>query len=247
MTVMEAYKIVAGSFEGPLDLLVHLIEKDQLDIYDIPIASVTEQYLAYIGGMQEFNIELASEFLLMAATLLQIKSRMLLPKKPLENLDIGDVEECDPRRQLVERLIAYRQFKALGEALAALWEKNALYAVRPPMTFAVNTANFPKNLTVEKLLMAISGLLQTDEEIITYINDEEIHVQDKITDILHLLNIKGNRLTLKATLIRSGSVTELVASFLAVLELLRLRVIKIRQPEKFGEIYLYLREETHVL
>ncbi len=244
---MDKYKIVAGTFEGPLDLLMHLIEKDKLDIYDIPIASVTQQYLSYISSMQEFNIELASEFLLMAATLLQIKSRMLLPKQPATAPD-GEEEDAleDPRQKLVERLIAYRQFKEMGEVFAGLWEKSSLYAVREPMLFAT-TPSRPKNLSVEQLLVAIAGLMESAEETPTYINNEEINVHDKMDDILQLLKIKGDNLTLRETLIRSGSNIELVSAFLAILELLRLKSIKIRQPEKFGDIYIYLQEGAHVL
>ena len=105
---MDEYKVKVEAFEGPMALLMHLIEKNQLDIYDIPIAMVSEQYLLYIRAMEEFNIDVASEFLVMAATLLQIKSRMLLPKPPpLEEL----IEEIDPRQELVERLLEYRKFK----------------------------------------------------------------------------------------------------------------------------------------
>ena len=96
------------AFEGPLDLLMHLIERDKIDIYDIPIVSITEQYIAYLRSMSEFDMEVASEFLVMAATLLQIKSRMLLPK---EELAEGEEEDADPRQQLVEMLVEYRRIK----------------------------------------------------------------------------------------------------------------------------------------
>ena len=102
------YQVKLADFEGPLDLLIHLIEKDKIDIYDIPIVSVTEQYIAYINAMQEYSLEVASEFLLMAAMLLQIKSRMLLPKDPEEE---GE-EEADPRQMLVSMLVEYRKTKS---------------------------------------------------------------------------------------------------------------------------------------
>ena len=99
------YQVKVADFQGPLDLLIHLIEKDKIDIYDIPIVSVTEQYIAYINAMQEYNLDVASEFLLMAAILLQIKSRMLLPRDPEEE---GE-EEPDPRQMLVDMLVEYRK------------------------------------------------------------------------------------------------------------------------------------------
>ena len=99
------------AFEGPLDLLLHLIERDKVDIYDIPIAAVTEQYISYLRSMSEFDMEVASDFLVMAATLLQIKSRMLLPKQSAE----GEEEEADPRQQLVEMLVEYRRIKRAAD------------------------------------------------------------------------------------------------------------------------------------
>ena len=109
---MPDYRIKLEIFEGPMDLLMHLIEKNQIDIYDIPIAVVTEQYLTYLKALEEFNIDIASGFLLMAATLLQIKSRMLLPPRPSQIAEL--TEEEDPRQELVDRLIEYRKFKDLS-------------------------------------------------------------------------------------------------------------------------------------
>ncbi len=245
IAAMDGYKIITGSFEGPLDLLMHLIEKDKLDIYDIPIAEVTEQYMAYIDGMKEFDIEIASEFLLMAAILLQIKSRLLLPKQILPAGEIEDTE-TDPRQELIDRLVAYKQFKILGDIFTQLWQKNTLYAVRTPMSLVASQAS-PKNLQVEQLMLAISELLPDSEQLVTYIEQEEINVQDKIDDILALLVAKQGKATLSETLTRSGGIGELVSAFLAVLELLRLGKIKIEQPEKFGTIYLYIQEEADVL
>ena len=117
------------AFEGPLDLLLHLIERDKVDIYDIPIAAVTEQYISYLRSMSEFDMEVASDFLVMAATLLQIKSRMLLPKQSAE----GEEEEADPRQQLVEMLVEYRRIKRAAAALADMKQSAELYWQREPM------------------------------------------------------------------------------------------------------------------
>ena len=106
------YKVTLGVFEGPLDLLLHLIRSNEIDIYDIPIAKVTEQYLAYLSLMETLDLEIAGEWLVMAAALLEIKSRMLLPEDPKEEID---EEPCDPRVELVERLIEYEKFKGAAE------------------------------------------------------------------------------------------------------------------------------------
>ncbi|HLS53350.1 MAG TPA: segregation/condensation protein A, partial [Tissierellaceae bacterium] len=112
------YKIKLDGYEGPLDLLIDLIEKEEVDIYDIPINKITKQYLAYIYDMEELNLEIASEFLIMAATLLQIKSKMLLPKE--KKIVEGEEVEIDPREELVKRILAYKQFKLAAEELKEL-------------------------------------------------------------------------------------------------------------------------------
>jgi segregation and condensation protein A len=243
----EKYKIITEKFEGPLDLLLHLINKERIDIYDIPVAAVTEQYLAYIFAMREFDMDIASEFLVMAAMLLQIKSRLLLPKQAAAQEEaFGGEEESDPKQALTERLVNYRRFKFMGEKLAGLLKKNSLFATRKPLVVGTG-AMLPGRFPVERLLAAIISLLGEKSGIDAYIHSDEFNVQDKIADILSLLKIKGGALTLKETLIRSGSAGELVAAFLAALELLRTGLIKITQPEKFGAIYLYAGDDKSVL
>ena len=243
---MEKYKVVTEKFEGPLDLLLHLINKDKLDIYDIPISSVTEQYLAYISQMQEFDIELASEFLVMAAILLQIKSRMLLPKQIVEDPQEDDEEEKDPRQELASRLATYKKFKIVGEMLSGLWDKNSYYTVRQPIEFE-KTLVLPKGLSIGHLLSALATLLANDEENVTYIDVDEFYVKDKIEDIINLLKFRNGKITLNETLTRSGSANELLTAFLAILELMRTGQIIIDQPEQFGEIYIHQREAGNVL
>ena len=226
----EEYNIKLEAFEGPLALLLHLIEKNKIDIYDIPVAAVAEQYLAYLRAWKEFNMEVATEFLTMASTLLLIKSRMLLPK-PVKPEDATAEEEEDPRTELVERLIEYRRFREAGDALQKLL----------PQVFTLERA-LPKGLTIEELLAAFSSLWETVAEEFRTIAREEITVQDKMTDILGLLAEHGGRLEFRQTLKRAGSKVEIVSSFLAILELIRLRRIRIQQPESFGPIFLTWRE-----
>ena len=238
--MMEDYKIKLDAFEGPMDLLMHLIEKNKIDIYDIPVAAVAEQYLAYLRAWKEFNMEVATEFLTMASTLLLIKSRMLLPK-PVKPEDATSEEEEDPRTELVERLIEYRRFREAGDALQKLLQQRQRYVHRLPQVFTLERA-LPKGLTIEELLAAFSSLWETVAEEFRTIAREEITVQDKMTDILGLLAEHGGRLEFRQTLKRAGSKVEIVSSFLAILELIRLRRIRIQQPESFGPIFLTWRE-----
>ena len=126
---MSQVSLKLSAFEGPLDLLMHLIESNKIDIYDIPIVEITEQYIGYLRNLQEFDMELASEFLVMAATLLQIKSRMLLPKEVRED----EQEEEDPRLQLVQMLVEYRRIKGAAVNLRYLKEQADRYVQREPL------------------------------------------------------------------------------------------------------------------
>ena len=225
-----------------MDLLMHLIEKDQLDIYDIPIASVTEQYLDHIRAWEEFNIEFASEFLLMAATLLQIKSRMLLPKPPSAAAEALQEEE-DPRKELMERLLEYRCFKQAALLLNEAMERQSRYYSRLPLPLPAQHV-FPEGLSLDALLQAFAAIWESTVAEYALIDRESVSVQDKMQDIVQLLRKNPGPFELGKTLIRSGTREEMIASFLAVLELLRLQRIRIRQECKFGPIYLYLRSDA---
>ncbi|MDR3564099.1 MAG: segregation/condensation protein A [Negativicutes bacterium] len=236
---MTDYKIKLEAFEGPMALLMHLIEKHQLDIYDIPIADVTEQYLAYIRAMEVFNIDIASEFLVMAATLLQIKSRMLLPKPPA--LD-EETEEIDPRQELVERLLEYRRFKQAATLLEEmLRQREKLFARESAQEFGTKLI-LPTDLRLDDLIQAFAGVWESVVDEFAFIAREEISVQDKMQDILHLLRKNNGQMEFAHTFIRSGSRTEMVTAFLALLELIRLRRVRIRQDASFGPIQLMLGE-----
>lgn len=226
-------------FEGPLALLMHLIEKNQIDIYDIPIADVTEQYLAYISSWNEFNMEVASEFLLMAATLLQIKSRMLLPKPPV--IEEDEAEEEDPRQELVNRLIEYRRFKQLAAILSDMGQKRELFHTRSPVEI---TVHYPllAGLDADQLVQAFLAVWESKVPEFRVVAREEVSVQDKMVDIVYLLTHHAGKIKFTDTFIRSGSRQEIVASFLAILELLRLKRLVIEQQEAFGPIYLMMKE-----
>jgi len=236
----EEYKIKLEAFEGPMALLLHLIEKNRVDIYDIPVAQVAEQYIAYLRAWSEFNIEVATEFLTMASTLLLIKSRMLLPRQ-LKMESIAEPEGEDPRTVLVERLVEYRRFREASVFLQQILRKRQQYYHRPPQVFIAPRA-LPKGLTGVDLLAAFSALWETVADEFRTIAREEITVQEKMTDILGLLSSFQGRMEFRQALKRLQSKTEIVSTFLAVLELIRLRKIKVHQQESFGPIFLTWRE-----
>ncbi len=229
------------AFEGPLDLLLHLIEREKVDIYDIPIVTVTEQYIQYLRGMSEFDMEIASEFLVMAATLLQIKSRMLLPRQAAEA-----EEEADPRTQLVEMLVEYRRIKRAASALAALKGQADRYWQRPPM-FANLLERTIAPYTVQDLLQALAGVAAPDGRQEAFIEPQAFSVQDKMADILQRLKLRPQGILLNDVFV-SGQVGEKVAAFLGVLELLKLGLVAISQAQRFAPIYIFAKQgdEAHV-
>ncbi len=229
------------AFEGPLDLLLHLIEREKVDIYDIPIVTVTEQYIQYLRGMSEFDMEIASEFLVMAATLLQIKSRMLLPRQAAEA-----EEEADPRTQLMEMLVEYRRIKRAASALAALKGQADRYWQRPPM-FANLLERTIAPCTVQDLLQALAGVAAPDGRQEAFIEPQAFSVQDKMADILQRLKLRPQGILLN-DVFASGQVGEKVAAFLGVLELLKLGLVAISQAQRFAPIYIFAKQgdEAHV-
>ncbi len=237
---MDTYKIKVQDFEGPLDLLISLIEKDKIDIYDIPIVAVTEQYISYINSMQEYDLNIASEFLLMAAVLLQIKSKMLLPKMPGEN---EGEEEADPRQMLVEMLLEYQKVKARAGKLRLAMEKGLLSYTRRPMVLPKLRKKI-KPMSLEDLLKALGSLVAEEDITTQIIARQEFHVHDKMEEIVELLHTHKNAISFVEALDLADNRSEKIAAFLAVLELLRLKRISIRQKEAFAPIYLFLREDN---
>lgn len=230
-------------FEGPLDLLLHLIEKNKIDIYDIPIVEITEQYIGYLRNLQEFDMELASEFLVMAATLLQIKSRMLLPKEAREDEDEGE----DPRQQLVEMLVEYRRIKKAAQNLRYLKEEADRYASREPM-FANLVERYVPSYPVRDLLLALANVLrETGGRPLAYIEPQAFSVQEKMAEILQRLQGSAQGFLL-SELFASGKAGEKVAAFLGVLELLKMGLITISQHQAFAPIYIFSKqgEASHV-
>ena len=220
-------------FEGPLDLLLHLCRDNRVDIKDIPIAAITEQYLAYLDVMRTMNLEVAGEFLVVAATLLHIKSRLLLP--PDETAD-GEEGE-DPRRELVQQLIEYQRFKEAGVALRALEERRSSTFTReslgpegPPRT------EYPLEVSLFDLLAALRRVIdqmpKTDH---VEIQNERLSVAQRIAEVLEMM-ADGREMAFEDLFRDSREINDVVITFLAVLELVRLRLIRVWQVDAYGAI-----------
>jgi len=230
-TVSEKQHFHLGDFDGPLDLLLFLIKKSEVNIYDIPIASITEQYLSFLSFAARVDLDTMTEFYLMASTLLYIKSRMLLPLE----LDLDDEIE-DPRKELVEKLIEYQRFRKLSDLMAEregevewIIERTQSQRILP-----FTDEGMWDQVSVWDLLQTFSSLLSTlsSERIIDLY--EEVSVNEKITLIAELLEEKGEFLF--SDLVRTRAVLEIVCAFFAVLELVKERTITVFQNRLFGDI-----------
>ncbi len=235
-TATEKQHFHLGDFDGPLDLLLYLIKKSEVNIYDIPISQITEQYLSWLGYAAKADLDTMSEFYLMASTLLYIKSRMLLPVE----LDLDD-EFDDPRKELVEKLIEYQKFRKLSDLMAdregeVEWiiERTQSQRILP---FA--DEGIWDQVSVWDLLQTFSSLLSTlsSERIIDLY--EEVSVNEKITLVAELLEEKGEFLF--SDLVRKRTALEVVCSFFAVLELVKERKIAVFQNRLFGDIRIRAR------
>ncbi len=238
----QPYQLHLPAFEGPLDLLLHLIKQEQLNIYDIPIALVTEQYLAYLATMQELNLDVASEFLVMAATLLAIKARMLLPKPEKTEPAEGEEEAIDPREALIASLLEYRRYKEAAERLKELGDLQALRFWRPPAELPPMPPGISPEVTLNDLVAAFRQVVESlvPEEPAT-IRRDEITLRDKMRQVLRRLASSRRGLSFGQILGPTPSRLNVVISFLAVLELIRLRRVIVQQPMPFGEMIVYYR------
>ncbi|MBM7865415.1 segregation/condensation protein A [Heliobacterium gestii] len=241
-----AYQVSLPVFEGPFDLLVHLIEKNQVNIYDIPIAQIAAEYLAYLQQMDELDLETASAFLLMAAQLLAIKARMLLPKPPkAETADEGEEAE-DPRQELVDRLIEYRRYKAVAELLKEREvDCNRVYGrVVDPATLAhlFGEENPLEGVMVGDLLAALRKVLsrQDKEEPVADIPREEISVQARMQELIASITQRPPEEPIAFSSLFAGRwrPSDIIVTFLAMLELVRLKKVRVLQREALDEIYL---------
>lgn len=241
--IMDDYKVKTGSFEGPMDLLLFLIKKNKVDIYDIPIAEITEQYLAYLSHFREFNIEIASEFLVLASTLLLIKSRMMLPKQLISENETA--EEEDPRRELVERILEYRRYKEVSSQLDEMAEKEKLFFTRERTELPIHRLP-PDNLSLAQLVEAFKLVIAVREELTlpdAIVAQEEFDVDEQAVKIMDIL-VKADGRVLFEEIFETGSRQELIVTFLALLELIRRKNVIVSQAGMYGEIYIFVRQQS---
>jgi segregation and condensation protein A len=232
------YKVKLEVFEGPLDLLLYLIRKEEVDIYDIPIERITHQYLEYLSLMKLLNLEVAGEFLVMAATLMYIKSRTLLPVDQ-QVTDTEADEGEDPRWELIRQLVEYKKFKDAAWQLARREEQQAAMLPRPAgLPAAESEREVPlAEVSIFDLIRAFQVVLKkaADREDFREIYEEKFTVSDKIEEILYRLR---DRAEMRFAEVFDAAVSraEIVVTFLALLELIRLKRVRVQQDEPFGEI-----------
>lgn len=231
------YQVRLEKFEGPLDLLLHLIKKSEINIYDIPIALITQQYIEYLSLMKSLNLTVAGEFLVMAATLVQIKARMLLPAEQIE----GDEEDGpDPREELIRRLLEYKQFKDVASQLDTRereW-RDVFARVEVLPTPAKAAETLLEEVTLFDLVDALqSVLVRTPHRQLMEIAAEQLTVKDRMNAILEILEGKES-VTFVALFEEQGHRLFIIVTFLALLELTRLKLVRVFQAETFGQILL---------
>ena len=234
----EQYSVHLDKFDGPMDLLLHLIKKNELDICDISIAVITRQYLEYIKLMKDLNLEVAGDFLVMAATLLQIKSRQLLP---IDVDEEPEEDEVDPRNELVRRLLEYQQYKEAGMVIGAralLGREVFTRSAPEPMLTAAQNVEGPLEVSLFELVDAFRSLLQRipAESFHDVAPGDSLSIVDCINEILSLLQEQDT--VQFDTLIRDEYSRErVIVTFLALLELCRLKLIRIFQGNDHGSIW----------
>ncbi|PWB72252.1 hypothetical protein C3F09_06935 [candidate division GN15 bacterium] len=238
---LQDYRVDLGVFSGPMDLLLYLIKKEEVDIYDIPIARITQQYLTYLDMMRTLDLEVAGEFILMAATLIRIKAKLLLPR------DEAEPEEEDPREELILALIEYKKFKEAGEILKdrALAEEQNV--VPPPLPGKTHTrVDISAATTLFDLLTAFKDVMATrHEEPVHEVVPEEITIEERIEAVL--LALKDKEWATFTELFEAYQKRMIaIVTFIAILELARTRRIMVMQSRPFSELRIYRGELYHL-
>ena len=232
------YKVKLDIFEGPLDLLLYLIRKNEMDIYNISIAEITEQYIEYINLMQSLDLEVAGEFLVMSATLLQMKSEAMLPSGVISDYD----EPMMTREELVRQLLEYKKFRDAAMSLAYKEEiqRNVYFrSFLDPTVASFDLKEYRLSATLFDLLSAFNKVLNAiPEDQLASFREETVTVQQKIEDILQAL-AKSKRIEFSTFLSTLSTRLEIIVTFLAILELVKSRRIIVRQSQLFGSIWLY--------
>ena len=229
------YQVRLSQFEGPLDLLLHLIRRDKIDIYDIPISHITHEYLSYIEIMQELELDLAGEFFVMAATLMRIKAQMLLPRRGED-----EEEEEDPRDELVRNLLEYKKYKEAAQHMAEMESDRRRVFTRPTSAyFSDEEERETLEVTVFDLLGAFKKVFEELKKQVSYrISRDPVTIEEKIDLIMSRLESRGEILF---TELFEGDFTkmDIIVTFLAILELIRVGDLLARQMTKGQDIWLY--------
>ncbi len=233
------YNVRLDLFEGPIDLLLHLIRKNRVDIYDIPIASITEQYLEYIKVMKELNLDLAGEYLLMAATLIHIKSKMLVPLENVDDESPGDEPE-DPRAELVRKLLDYQRYKEVSAYFSECDMMSRDVFPSGSNEVAHLKSEFESTGIIDVSLFHLIEALQSvikksKEKIIHEVTAERLSIRDKLAELTERL--KNDSMFLFTALFEETATKPvIIITFLALLELMKLKMAKVVQTERFGPI-----------
>ncbi|MDP4177575.1 MAG: segregation/condensation protein A [Bacillota bacterium] len=243
--------IKISNFEGPFDLLLHLIKKNEMDIYDIKIHDITNQYLQYLKEMEELDLEIASEFIVIAATLIEAKSKLLLPK-PKQN-EVA-VELDDPRKEIIDRLVEYRKYKLAAEFFKQKEAEQGITFSKKPEIIEdkkiVDNNDIFKNISILDLYNLYSSLMKkylskinTSNVIQNQIPLDNFKIEDKMLLIDEIINNEG-RFYFSNIIKESSSKIEVVVTFLALLELIKLKTVKIYQEDNFYEILIERIQEN---
>ncbi len=241
MPASPVYRVTLEHFEGPLDLLLFLIQRAEVDVYDIPIARITDQYLEFLDAMQALDLDIAGEFILMAATLMAIKSRLLLPTPVLDE----EGEIADPRAELVRQLVEYRRFRAASEHLGKLWEERRGIRGRGSAAALPEAPEPELEVGLFALISAYRRVL--DQASVRAaarprIAVEPVRIEDRVRLIRAWIG-RRPRLRLSELLVEAKSRIEVIVTFMAILELVRLGEIGVRQPDLFADLYLQRKGE----
>lgn len=252
-----AYKVKIDIFEGPFDLLVYLIENAEMSIYDIQVAEITSQYLAYVEQMQEADVTVATEFMVLAAALIEIKSKMLLPRStPIEE---GVVEE-DPRTELVEKILEYKKFKAAAELLETHENEKTLCFEKPKEDLEqyTNEADEYLTLDIKQFVSAFNLFLRKKQRIeevrkhYTRVERQKQSIEMKVEHIVNFFKNHGFRkLFFKELLNKESDKYDVVLTFTSMLQMIREKLIRVEQQSAFGEMEIEMvqpgEEEAHVI
>lgn len=228
------------AYEGPLDLLLDLIKKNEMDIYNIEISEITKQYLEFLSQMKALNLEIAGDFLVMAATLIYIKSKTLLPNESLET----DEEGGDPREELVRKLLEYQAFREAAKTLSEFESERGKYFTRQLSDYYLNSLS-PEDVGIDTFSANLYDLIGAFHNVLSQVKKESFHeVFEEIISIEEKIEMIKQRLTSEESIqfrqLFNDKVTknELIATFLALLEIIRSKIARVKQTEQFGEILI---------